>query len=177
MNLECGGYDRKLVFVPYQQSKIEEAPSAQLDSALGNMPRSLQRSAHEVQLLDHLWDVVMRRDSADLQLMPTTEEKQPPWLHLLDWANAVEQMYRQDSVVKSALLAVSLSCYGRHYKNQAARAEGMRQYSKALAIISRALPGQRKTSDEVLAACKLFVMYEWLGFGACEGLTTLAENW
>lgn len=164
--------------MPYQSGTVEEAPVAQIDSALGYSPRTLQRSAHEEQLFCHLWEEVFRRSSASLQLVPTnTVEKQPPWLHMLDWSNSVEQMYRQDSVVKSALLALSLSCYGRQYKKQAVLVEGTHQYSRALALISRALRDDRMTSDEVLAACKLFVVYEWFGFGAYEGPTKLAINW
>lgn len=173
MNVKCGGYDRKLIFVPYNQSKTD---LAQINSDLGN---SLQRSAFEIPLFCHLWDQIFRQDATTRRPMGAAlAENEKSVLHMLGWTMSVEDMYPQRPMVKSALLAVSLAVYGRHYKRQDIVVEGLHHYSMALAQLSSALRDEkRKISDEVLATCKLFVVYEWFGFGSSEGVTKLAQNW
>jgi hypothetical protein len=157
MNLECGGYDRQMIFVPYQQEPSSRHNIAAMRSiALG---KALQRSASGEFLYAYFRDELYWEDDAPSRLPgPNFAER----AHMLLWLDSVEHMYPLASYVQSALLAVSLASFGRRYGQQGVLVDSLRHYSKALAQVSIALQDERqKMSDAVLATCKLFVVYEW----------------
>ena len=73
----------------------------------------------------------------------------------------VQDLSPEHDVLRSALLAVSVSRIGRSNEDSSMIGKGMELYGKALFQVNRALRDpNRAKGDELLAACRLLSFYE-----------------
>lgn len=77
------------------------------------------------------------------------------------WVDAVQDLYRSESVLKKTILALSVSGVGRQENDRSLREEGSKLYASSLKELTVALKDPRRgLSDGILTAVRLASFYE-----------------
>lgn len=116
---------------------------------------SLNKSAHENQLLDKYWEQYYP------QKAKTPFEHQPSETQLGSWQIAIKDQCLDQRIVRGALLAIANGNMARANDESSFKLATMETYSRVLAELNLALEAaDKRTSDSVLAACKLLATFE-----------------
>ncbi|KAL4784681.1 hypothetical protein BJX76DRAFT_367430 [Aspergillus varians] len=177
--VECGGYYRPRIFINntvenrvQQLVKKDRSKGTSSLSSSGRdvaLPPELARSAYQAKYMDLFWRLYLPNGQAlSLELTQTA---------LGRWIDAIHDLHGTETVLRKALLAMSVSAVGRHENNTFLKEEGRRLYTSSLQGLAVALKDPRRgTSDAVLTAIRLSSFYESI-FGSNESEIQQARCW
>ncbi|KAL4802932.1 hypothetical protein BDV18DRAFT_145871 [Aspergillus unguis] len=187
--VECGGYHRPRIFINntienQAQSKQlvkktknttilggcsnSSSPSSSGDSDVA-LPSGLARTAYQARYMDMWWRIYLPNGQA---LSGELTE-----IALGRWIDAVHDLHAGESVLKKALLGLSLTAVGRQEGRPYLKEEGRRMYTSSLQGLTVALKDPtRATSDAILTSIRLLSFYESL-FGRNEGDIRQIRAW
>lgn len=173
----CGGYQPAVTFVSYEPKRdVSPAIPAARDMAalrrkhspVNGSSQALNRSAFQSQLISEYWQI----------FLPKVAFSQAPYLPkelMGSWAFFVEQSSMEKSMVKTALLAVTLANLSRQSGDKSLGVGAIEAYSTVLREVNSSLVDARKRqSDVLLATIKLLALYEASGGS---GGSVSAPNW
>lgn len=127
--------------------------AAQPNQAFHPLPEDLSRTAFEVKSFSLFWDLYL----PEARFLPSDSGSSTA----AEWAKVVQDLSPEHNVLRSALLAVSVSRIGRSNEDSYMIGKGMELYGKALFQVNRALRDpNRAQGDGLLAACRLLSFYE-----------------
>jgi hypothetical protein len=166
-----------VTFVSYEPKRdvSSGAPTARSVTALGrkdspvsDSSQALSRSTFQLRVIDEYWQIFFPKVAFSQATSLPTEL-------MGSWAFVVQQSYMEKSLVKTALLAVTLANLSRRSGDKSLGVGAIEAYSTALREVNSSLQDQkRRRSDVLLATIKLLALYEASGGS---GGSVSAPNW
>ncbi|KAL4927852.1 Zn(II)2Cys6 transcription factor domain-containing protein [Aspergillus undulatus] len=158
--VEYGGYTTSMQLVKEERSN--SAPDVAL-------PPALVRSAYQARYMDLFWQMYLPNGQA-LSIEVTQ-------VALGGWIDAIHDLQNHETVLKKALVAMSVSAVGRQENNKFLKEEGRRLYTNSLQSLSATLQDpKRATSDSIWTAIRLASFWESM-FGQNDGEVKQVRSW
>lgn len=93
--------------------------------------------------------------------VPVPSSKDPDRRRNIHWLHLVISSPSQQPTLSNALLAISLTRFGRTFKNPAILEKGRQRYARALVLLQQSLYDERLAIlDETLATVGIMILYE-----------------
>ncbi|KAK0734787.1 hypothetical protein B0T26DRAFT_689648 [Lasiosphaeria miniovina] len=176
LGIECGGYDRDLIFVVstlddrpagrsyrLEQRNLPPPPSSSQEVTIPptaglQQPPSLVRVAYESHYAGRFWEAYMPRGRPIRPALVTS--------YICNWTTLAQRLYDADEALRFAFLANCLCHAARRVDGDceasapSMEVEGRRMYGRALASLKRSLSRNPESNVAAVIAAKLLSNFE-----------------